>query len=131
MAWRPHPKNAVVNPSNPRAWGTCDRSGFIHNLENLREEFDWAGTQLINKRFLVGQRFIDVPQEQLRTIKIPPDPDPVFNARPESYSMEEGLMPLATESARTGDPGATIRGEDGHYIGVEKLRDPNYRGPDS
>ena len=76
---------------------------------------------MINTRFLVGAPFLDIPQEQLRTIKIPPDPDPVFNARPEPYSMEEGLMPLATEPARTGDPGATIRGENGHYIGVEPV----------
>lgn len=119
MSWRPHPKHARVDPSNPQAWGTCDRSGFVHNLVDLVPEFEWAGTQLINKRFLVGRRFVDVPNETLRSIVLPPDPDPVINARPEPYSMDEGFMPLTTEPAYGGDPGATIRDDDGNYIGIE------------
>lgn len=100
-SWRLHPNHARVDPTNPQAWGTCDRSGFIHNLADLKPEFEWAGTQLINKHFLVGDRFIDVPQEQLRTIKIPPDPDPVLNARPEPYAVDEFMnTPLYSEGGQ-------------------------------
>jgi hypothetical protein len=118
--WRPHPKHASVDPSNPRAWGTCDRSGFIHQHDQLVNEWMWAGTQLINTHVLVGQRFVDEPNEQFRVIRIPPDPDPILNARPEPYGVDEGLMPMTTESAYPGDPGQVLRtGDTGEYIGVE------------
>lgn len=101
MSWRPHPKHAAVNPSSPRAWGTSDRNGFIGNLEDLRWQYDWAGTQMINKRILVHKDELDEPQEQLRAIKIPPDPDPVLNARPEPYSVDEFQnTPLYAESGK-------------------------------
>jgi hypothetical protein len=85
----------------------------------MQWQYEWAGTQLINTGVLVGRDELDEPQEQLRAIKIPPDPDPVINARPEPYSMDEGLMPLTTEPAYGGDPGATVRSDDGNYIGIE------------
>ena len=119
MAWRPHPKRAAVDPTNPRAWATCDRSGFIGNHQDLVTDYMWAGTQLIPSRFLMHPEYADEPNEQFRTIKLPPDPDPIINARPESYLIEEGLMPLTTETAYPGDPGQVIRDENGHYIGVE------------
>jgi hypothetical protein len=109
MSWRPHPKYARTDPSNPQAWGTCDRSGFVHNLENLVQEYEWAGTTLMNKHVLVGERYVDEPNEQLRAIRIPEDPDPIINARPENYSIDEGLMPLTTEKAYPGDPGQVVR----------------------
>jgi len=91
MAWRPHPRGASTDRSAPRAWATCDRCGFIYNHYKLSWQYDWAGPQLINKRFLVCPRCLDVPQENLRTIVIPPDPPPIYNARPEPYSIDEGL----------------------------------------
>ena len=33
---------------------------------------------------------MDVPQEQLRTILLPPDPVPVDNPRPEDYNISNG-----------------------------------------
>ena len=89
MSWRVHPRHAGTDPDNPRTWGTCDRSGFVHNLGDLRWDRQWAGNQLINKRFLVGPDYLDVPQEQLRTLVLPADPAPVFNARPENYVVDE------------------------------------------
>jgi len=74
---------------------------------------------MINKHLLKCPYCLDEPQPQLRAIIIPPDPDPVYNARPEQYSVDEGPMPLTTEGARTGDPGSVIRREDGTYIGVD------------
>lgn len=119
MSWRPHPKGAEVNPSFPRAWGTCDSCGFVLNHHKLQEQFQWAGTILQNTHFLVCERCLDVPNEALRTIVIPPDPPPIMNARVEQYDIDEGLMPLLTEPAYPGDPGSVIRTEDGKYIGVD------------
>lgn len=122
--WRPHPKGARVNPASPQAWGTCDRCGFIKNLADLNWQYDWQGPRMQNLRLLVckdtGGGCLDAPSEAAkRTIIIPPDPPPVFNARPEQYAIDEGLMPLTTTPAYPGDPGQVVRTDDGKYIGVE------------
>lgn len=84
MAWRPHGK-AIANPSNPRAFGICDRCGFLYNQHKLNWQFDWAGPQLINQKILVCETCWDNPQQQLRTFSLPPDPVPIQNPRPEMY----------------------------------------------
>ena len=104
MAWRMHPRGAHTDPSAPRAFATCDDCGFIFNHYKLSWQFDWAGTQLINKRFLKCPRCLDVPQEQFRTIIIPPDPPPIYNARPEPYAIDEGLVAAFTGSIAPGTP---------------------------
>lgn len=86
---RQHPRRAETDATNPRAWARCDRCGFILNLYKLSWQFDWAGTQLINKRILVCETCLDEPQRQLGTIILPPDPMPVMNARPEQYAIDE------------------------------------------
>src|SRR6266567_1614194 len=86
---RPHPRRARTNPTSPRAWGTCDRSGFVLNQENMQWQYDWAGTKLINKRILCAPDEIDKPQRQLGTIILPPDPVSIINARPEPYNIDE------------------------------------------
>ena len=86
---RPHPRRARTDPRSPRAWATSDRNGMISNHENLCWQFEWAGTQLINKHILVSEDELDIPQRQLGTIIIPPDPVPIMNARPEQYYIDE------------------------------------------
>lgn len=119
MSYRPHPKHARTDPNNPLAWATDDRSGFLFNHEDLVPEFEWGGTNLIDKHVLVGPPYVDIPQEQLRAIVLPPDPDPIINARPEQYIIDEGLMPMVTEAGYPGDPGQVLRDGEGNYIGVE------------
>lgn len=89
MSYRPHPRRAAVDPSSPRAWATSDRNGMIDNHENMQWQWDWAGTSLINKRILVSPDELDAPQEQLRTIILPPDPPTILNARVENYAIDE------------------------------------------
>ncbi|MGB8632680.1 MAG: hypothetical protein WCD69_25440 [Xanthobacteraceae bacterium] len=86
---RPHPKRTSTNTRSPRAWATCDRSGFITNHEKLVYQFDWRGTRLENLRVLVAPDMLDKPQRQLGTIILPPDPVAILNARPEQYTYEE------------------------------------------
>lgn len=88
MSWRFHGK-AEVDPCWPRAFGVCDRCGDWHNLDDLQWQFQYAGIGLINLRILVCDRCLDVPQPQLQATIIPPDPMPVFNARPEPYFLDE------------------------------------------
>ena len=106
---RPHPRRARTNATAPEAWGTCDRSGFVATQRDLVWQFDWQGTQLVNKRVLVAPDMWDEPQRQLGTIILPPDPVSIPNARPEPYpidelceimeeaSMNQGGMPLYLE----------------------------------
>lgn len=86
---RPHPMRADVDNDRERVWTTDARDGFITNKNKMKWQFEWAGNQLINKKILVSQSNLDVPQEQLRTIQVPADPVPKRNARPENYVMDE------------------------------------------
>ncbi len=104
MAWR-FTGRAKVDPNNPQAFAVCDRCGFWYNHKDLKWQFQWMGPQLQNTRLLVCDTCLDVPQEQLRTIILPPDPMPVLNARPEnriadfvSYLVTEDGAFLVTEN---------------------------------
>lgn len=79
---------AEVDSTNPSAFGICDRCGALENLRKLRWQYQYAGTQLINLRLLVCSICLDVPQPQLRTIILPPDPVSVMNARVEYYDQD-------------------------------------------
>lgn len=89
MAWRPHPKRTETNPSSPRGWGTCQRCGFVTNLFKMDWQFDWRGLSLMNLQILVCEPCLDVPQRQIGTIILPPDPPPLLDARPEPYAVDE------------------------------------------
>lgn len=85
---RPHGR-ALVNPTSPRAFGACDRCGFLYNHHKLRWQFDFAGPVLQNLRFLVCDTCYDIPQEQKKPVLLPADPIPINNARPEPYAQDE------------------------------------------
>src|SRR5574337_401327 len=87
-AWRPH-GSAAVDPDNPKAWATCDRCGRNTNLNRLSWQLQWSGNSLLNLRLLVCPTCLDTPAPFLRTPVLPPDPEPIMNARPEPYSIDE------------------------------------------
>lgn len=89
MAHRPHPKRARTNPSSPRAWATCMRSGFVGQAEDLEEQFEWRGLKLLSTGTLALPAYIDKPQRQLGTYILSQDPVPIVNARPEQYPIDE------------------------------------------
>lgn len=84
MAWRPHgtARVAQVDQLYPRAWGYCDRCGFVLNYADLAFQFEWNATRLYNTRLLVCRRCMDVPFEHFRAVLVPPDPPPIINPRP-------------------------------------------------
>ena len=87
---RPHGKYAAVNAQDPTAFAVCDRCGFWRNRTDLVWQIEWSGVRLYNIQILVCRdRCYDTPQEQLRTIIIPPDPPPVLNARVPNFAYEE------------------------------------------
>jgi hypothetical protein len=86
----PKPKYAFVDAANPEAFAQCDRCGFWRNRSDLVWQYEWGGMQLYNQQALVCfDRCYDLPNEQLRTIIIPPDPPPIVNARVPNFDYEE------------------------------------------
>lgn len=67
---------------------------MVGNHQNLRWQFQWRGSQLVNTRVLVWEDEYDEPQRQLGTVIMPPDPPPIMNARPEQYDIDEN--PVST-----------------------------------
>lgn len=88
----PLPKFACVDTTNPEAWAQCDRCSFWYNRSDLTFQVEWGGMHLYNKGILVcttGNNCYDLPQEQFRTIILPPDPPPIVNARVPNFDYEE------------------------------------------
>jgi hypothetical protein len=91
---RPH-GNASISARSPRALGVCQRCQFIYNLDELQWQWDWqGGPRLKNLRLKVCRTCLDVPQENGRTIVLPPDPVPVLYPLPEDYVGADN--PLST-----------------------------------
>lgn len=82
---RPH-GHVRVSSRSPRAAGVCDRCGRIFNRNSLSWAFDWRGQTLQNLRLLVCSPCLDVPQQQLRSRILGPDPLPIYNPRPEPFA---------------------------------------------
>ena len=110
--WKP--KLAEVDPENPQAWGTCARCNFVTNLHKMVWQYDFRGTPSpINTRILTcgRQTCLDVPNPQMSPLILSPDPEPIFNARPYPYALEESSY-LITQD------GSVITTEGGTYIGT-------------
>jgi hypothetical protein len=82
---RPHGK-AKVSSRNPEAFAICDSCGFLYNHNSLVYNREWAGNILINTQQLVCRKCNDVPNQQLRSIIVPPDPMPILNPRVQNYA---------------------------------------------
>jgi hypothetical protein len=87
----PKPKYAKVDETNPEAFCQCDRCGFWRNRSDLVVQIEWAGEQLYQQGLLLVcfDRCFDRPDEQLRTIILPPDPPPIVNARVPNFHYEQ------------------------------------------
>jgi hypothetical protein len=53
-----------------------------YSLSDMRRQLRWSGNKLVDTGLLVGPDQLDKPQEQFRTIILPPDPRPRINPRP-------------------------------------------------
>ena len=99
---RPHGR-AGISSRNPRAFGICDRCGFLYNHHALSWQYDYAGAGLINKRMLVCNPCNDRPQAQLRAIVLPADPTPIQNPRIQDY-VAASTSYRQTSGQNTTDP---------------------------
>lgn len=85
MAYASQVGRARTSSKSPQAHAICDRCGFRYNFVDLTWQFDWRGTALQNLRILVCPPCRDTPQQQLRAIVLPADPEPIINARPQDF----------------------------------------------
>lgn len=86
---RPHGQ-AVVDPENPQQFALCDRCGRQFNRCDLSWQKQWAGPSLILTGKLVCAGCLDEPAPFQRTIVLPVDPPPVYNARHETPLVIDG-----------------------------------------
>ncbi len=86
MAYLNARANVKVDPQNPRGYGECDYCGHFYNLETLEYQTEWMGAAIKRTGFRQCPECLDKPQEQLRTIVLPPDPIPLKDPRPDKYT---------------------------------------------
>jgi len=92
---------ARVDATAPSAFAICDTCGFEYLRSDLYAEKQWYGTKITDTGFLVCDICLDVPQEQLRTIILPPDPIPVSQPRPDFLTASDYSLVI---SDTNGDP---------------------------
>lgn len=89
MSWRHLYGRAEVDPRNPQPFAICQRCGIQYNQEALQWQWSIVGTDLNNTGLLVCRFCVDnLPTFTVPQI-LPPDPEPIFNARPEAYAIDE------------------------------------------
>jgi hypothetical protein len=91
MTGIPYPVNtrAPTSARQPEPTGICFRCGFYYHLADLEFQWEWAGPRLINRQILVCRRTcLDRPNQQLRTIRIGPDPIPPKRPSPTFYAQQ-------------------------------------------
>lgn len=77
---------ARIDSRNPAALAVCDRCGLVYNHHKLRWQYDWRGPNLQDLGILICPSCMDEPQEQLRSIVLPPDPVPIIQPRPGEFA---------------------------------------------
>jgi hypothetical protein len=92
---RPQSRYVVVNAQSPEGAGQCDRCGEWWQLRRLTMQHEWSGTHIYSLGILVCPHCLDVPNEQLRSIILPPDPLPLLNARVPNFHYEEQTVLIA------------------------------------
>lgn len=90
--------HVTVDPGHPHSGAQCDRCGFRYQrVDGGHDALDWQyeyqGSGLQNLRILVCKTCNDNPQPQLLAPRIPADPIPIYNPRPEPYATESGGPP--------------------------------------
>jgi hypothetical protein len=68
-------------------------------VRDLVNQEQWRGLKLMQTGIRVLPEYLDIPQRQLGTIILSPDPLPVANARPEQYPLDE-IWPRLTQQGQ-------------------------------
>lgn len=119
---------ARTRPSNPDAFGVCQRCGFWYNRNVLTAQHDWRGPTLANLWIFVCPPCYDVPQENIRAITLPADPVPVYLPLTENFLYDESqnltTQPEIDPVTGIGLPPSNINTEDGFAIALDPYGQP-------
>lgn len=77
-----HSGRGRISMRRPQGLAECDRCSGWHNHADMIRQYQWAGNKLIDTGLLVGRDCLDRPQDQFRSLILPPDPYPLINPRP-------------------------------------------------
>lgn len=72
-----------IDRTNPEAVACCDRCMRRVQHKALIKQMAWRGDRLVWTGALVCSKHLDKPQPQDRSRKLPRDPVPIINPRPE------------------------------------------------
>lgn len=84
---------AQVDLQHPDAFAVCDLCGFMYLLKDLSWQYQYSGNALINTHYLVCDQCLDIPFQNNRPLFLPPDPEPVKDARPAPWFTNNGANP--------------------------------------
>ena len=79
---------ARFDPGDPRRVGKCERCDAVWNFEDLAYQLRYMGPQLQSTGHLVCPDCLDEPAPFERTIIIPADPPPSYNARQVNFPVD-------------------------------------------
>lgn len=79
---------ATTSIMNPDSFAVSDRDGAWRNHSKMVWQYQWQGASLVNTRILVGEDEVDIPNEQLRSLVLPPDPIPTQDPRLEPFQQD-------------------------------------------
>lgn len=94
-----HHGRAKISARHPQAIAVCQRCGFTYNRAQLANQVEYQGFDLQQTGIWVCPPCFDRPNENLKSIILPPDPMPVYLPFPEPYSSEVDTPASTTLSA--------------------------------
>lgn len=103
MAYASQQGRARTDPSRPMAKSVCQRCGFWYQRAELINQTEYRGAGLLPLQIFVCRTCLDVPQAQLKAIRLPADPIPIRLPFPEIFETDE-INNLTLTTGSTTDP---------------------------
>lgn len=114
MTYRPSPKYASKD-ARRGAWCSCDDCGMIWNQSDMQFQYDFVGGPVpVSQGWLRCPRCITDLTYQRKLLVLPPDPAPIYNTRPENYTVDETNYWVTQD----GDIFETVDGEDTYITSI-------------
>ncbi len=100
MAHRPKSPWTSRDPHDG-PWSTCDRCGLRYSQNRLQFQYDYLGGSVPQSLGLLvcSRTCLDALNYQQKLLILPPDPQPIFNTRPENYFIDEANFLLTQDGS--------------------------------
>lgn len=104
--------HARTSISNPDPFAVCDICGNWWNHSRLNWQYQWAGNDVVNLRLLACPDCLDTPNEQLRSLVLPPDPIPTKDPRLEPFQYDANAGNIAGQGTNNPSGGSPFNNWD-------------------